>query len=46
MEVIELTGRSLDVAVMVKFLQTTKKLLLAVAEQRGNVAGTQKTMTP
>jgi hypothetical protein len=40
MEVIELAGRSLDVAVMVEFLQTAKKLLAAVAEQRGNVAGT------
>jgi hypothetical protein len=40
MEVIELAWWTLHVAVMVKFLQTAKKLLSAITKQRGNVAGT------
>ena len=46
MEVVELAKRALDVAVVVELLQPTKELLSAVAEQRRDVMGTQKAVTP
>ena len=46
MEIVELARWALDVAVVVEFLQPTKELLSAVAEQRRDVMGTQKAVTP
>ena len=44
MKIIKLTRRAFDIAVVVEFLQTAKKLLTAFTEQRGDVMRAEETV--